>query len=208
MGPLSAGIATVRNSILKIFGIGCLALGLLNVSPLHAEPMPLPSVAYSAEGVMEFDNTTIPQKIWHTQDKERRELKLQGQEQTMILRYDLGRLYMFMPDQPMVMDMSLDPKMASPQDAMKNIEVNAEGEETVAGLSATKYRMSGQDLLGNSTEGTAWVSDDGILLRMEATSMIDGVATPMRYELSKVEIGEPDPQLFEVPTNAQIIKVN
>jgi hypothetical protein len=201
--PLSA-----PRRVYSIVGLAALIFMGPAVLVAHAANLPQPSVAYGAEGSMEFDNMQVPYKVWQDGDKTRREMTMQGQLQIMILRRDLGRMYMLMPAQAMAMEMALDPKMASPQEMMKNIEATAQGTETVAGHNATRYRMAGKDVLGYAMEGTAWVTDQGIMLRMHSTSVVDGKPKEVLVEITKVKVGPVDPGMFEVPAGTKLMKMN
>jgi len=67
--------------------------------------LPVPTVEYSADRVMETEAGTFEGKVYAAKDKERSETSMQGMTSVMILRRDKQLGYMLMPAQKMYSQM-------------------------------------------------------------------------------------------------------
>jgi hypothetical protein len=76
------------------------------------------------------------------------------------------------------------------------VDITQVGAESVAGQSATKYKMVMKDGSGG---GFIWITSDGIPIKMDMLSKSRGEKTRMTLTLTNLKIGAQDPQLFEVP---------
>ncbi len=73
------------------------------------------------------------------------------------------------------------------------------GEETLAGLAVTKYRVSSRSAAGDRFNGLAWATKQRIVVRMAGTVMRGSKTQPLTLELKNLKIGPVDPTLFAVP---------
>ncbi len=180
------------------------ALGL--VMPLAAgADMPEPNAAYSAQRVMDAGGLQMTGKIHHDHGKERWERSQDGITQVMIMRPDLGQMIMYMPDLNMAMELPLEggPQFGPPIDP-NGPQPEAVGVEDVGGESTTKYRVDVDDGGGATMTVFSWVTDDGIVMRVEGKGADGDFAT----YLTEVSRGPQDAALFEVPEGAQTMPVN
>ncbi len=73
------------------------------------------------------------------------------------------------------------------------------GTETLNNLVAGKYSVTIKDPEGNTDKGFYWVSDSGILLRMEMTITADGKQQQFTMYLTNLVVGSQPGYLFEIP---------
>jgi hypothetical protein len=72
--------------------------------------------------------------------------------------------------------------------------------EVVAGESVKKYRVERQGDDGSQLFGYAWITDDGIVVRLDGTFVeTNGRETKASYELSHIRRGPQAEALFELP---------
>ncbi len=164
----------------------------------YAGGLPVPTVEYSADRVIESSAGTFNGKVYSAKDKERSETSMQGMQSVMILRRDKPLGYMLMPA----------PKMAKPPDfkvaqeqsgsqPSDQVDISEVGSETVEGQAATKYKLVMKD---GSAGGFIWVTKDGIAVKMDMLTKSGRDKQRMTVTLKNVTIGAQDPALFEVPS--------
>lgn len=164
----------------------------------HADALPVPTVEYSADRIMETDAGTFDGKVYFAKDKERLETNVQGMQSVMILRRDQQLGWMLMPAQRMYQKLDLhkaQEQSGSPADAVTITEV---GSETIEGHDATKYKMLMKDGSGG---GFIWITADGIPVKMDLLGKSGRDKTRMTVTLKNLAIGSQDPALFELPTD-------
>ena len=124
--------------------------------------LPVPTVEYSADRVMETEAGTFEGKVYAAKDKERSETSLQGMTSVMILRRDKQLGYMLMPAQKMYQQMDFAKAQAQngaqPAD---QVEITEVGSDTIEGQPTTKYKLIMKD---GSAGGFMWFTKDGILM--------------------------------------------
>ncbi len=141
--------------------------------------------------------------VYHDRGKERWEVSMGGMPQVTIMRPDLGKLIMYMPQMNMGMELALgrDPQFGLPPD---HTEPKAVGREDVAGESTTLYRTE----VDNGTDAPfivfSWVTDDGIIMRIEGR----GPEGEFVMYLKGLSRGPQDAALFEMPAGAQLMPTN
>jgi hypothetical protein len=170
--------------------------------------LPAADVAYSADSVVRVGGMEIPARVYHDQGRERREMTVQGMEQTIILRPDLDTVYVVMPMMNMGFEVSLD-SMPIPraEDMMDRSDLEEVGRETVAGLDTTKYRIVGTSEDGMA-EGFVWISDENIPVRVEGVAQSGGQQEDFVMYLENIEIGPQDPALFERPAGVSFMPID
>jgi hypothetical protein len=194
---------------MRIWSIIAAALGIF-ILPAVAADVPVPNAAYSAQRVMETGGGQIMSgQIYHDRGKERWEVSMGGMPRVTIMRPDLGKMIMYMPQMNMAMEFALDgdPQFGLPFGQPTNLtgpEPKAVGRADVAGESTTKYRTE----VDNGTDAPfvvfSWVTDDGIIMRIEGSGP-EGDFVMYLKELSR---GPQDAALFEMPVGAQLMPTN
>lgn len=177
-----------------------LALALLT-GPAAADPWPTPEAAYQATRVMDAGGTQMSGRLFHDRGKERWEVTMQGMTHVMILRPDLDKMFMLMPDMNMAMEMpfAFGANMPAPERYAGNAP-EVVGREVIAGEETTKYKFEGDDGTG-PYRVFYWLTDDGITLRTEGSSAQGGFA----MHLDALDRGDQPAELFELPAGVQVM---
>jgi len=162
-----------------------------------AATLPVPSVEYSADRMVETDSGSFEGKVYSAKDRERAETTMQGMQTVMILRRDKQLGWMLMPTQKMYQQLDLaKARQQSGAAPDGEVEITQVGSESVSGFETTKYKLLMKD---GSAGGFIWITPEGIAVKMDMLSKADGAKTRVTMTLTNVQIGTQDPQLFEVP---------
>lgn len=174
------------------------AVGFGTALQAQAATLPMPSVEYSADRVIETSAGTFNGKVFSAKDKERSETTMGGMQSVMILRRDKQVGWMLMPMQKMYMTMDFAKAQqqsgAAPND---QIDITEVGSETIEGHASKKYKMLMKDGSGG---GFIWVTDQGIPVKMDFLSKSGGEKTRMTVTLKNLKIGSQDAEQFELPS--------
>jgi hypothetical protein len=174
-----------------------LCVSALVTANAQAGSLPVPTVEYSADRVIETEKGTFGGRIYAARDKERIEMSMQGMETVTILRRDRGVAWMLIPAQRMYQELDFaqaaEQSGAQPSDQVDITEV---GSETIEGLSATKYKMLMKDGSGG---GFIWITADGIPVKMDLLGRSGRDKTRMTVTLKNLVTGPQDASLFELP---------
>jgi len=163
------------------------------------------TMTYSAEPSGTTDSGEIQGKVIRARDKERRELTIEGDIEILIIRLDRNVVWSVSPEEKMYLESPLDEALGRTPDADGKqrepvINLKTIGSETIDGIPATKQRITGKDVDGSPIDGTVWVSEQGIVLRVDSDVVDeDGKHHTVRMELHNLQIGPQDPALFEIP---------
>ena len=159
--------------------------------------LPVPTVEYSADRVMETEAGTFEGKVYAAKDKERSETSLRGMTSVMILRRDKQLGYMLMPAQKMYqqMDFAKAQQQNGGQPA-DQVEITEVGSDTIEGQPTTQYKLIMKD---GSAGGFMWFTKDGILMKMDSVVKNGRDKSRMTITLRNLKIGSQDASLFEVP---------
>ena len=160
--------------------------------------LPVPTVEYSADRVMETEAGTFEGKVYAAKDKERSETSMQGMTSVMILRRDKQLGYMLMPAQKMYSQMDFQKAQqqsgAQPAD---QVEITEVGSDTIDGQATTKYKLIMKD---GSAGGFMWFTKDGIMMKMDTVVKNGRNKSRMTITLKNLKIGSQDASLFELPS--------
>ncbi|HKJ23896.1 MAG TPA: hypothetical protein VKB65_03680 [Myxococcota bacterium] len=151
-----------------------------------------PKSDYMAHTVMEADGARLTGRVWASGEKERRELAVSGRTHDVILRRDLGVAWILMPEQRMYLEQPLGEhdRMAS-----GDLVREAVGKESVNGVETTRYRIHGTAGDGRPFEGTMWMTEQDIPVRVVTGEGPERV----RIELEGLSLGFVAPGRFEIP---------
>jgi hypothetical protein len=195
--------------------IGGFALTLLGLAAA-AEDLPFgqPTVAYSGITVTEVGGQSIQTRVYFTPGHQRNEMDTAVGQQVMLMDFADKVSYMLMPMAKSYMEMPMGVQAATgaaPAEAPAGkVEHEVLGQETVGGQETTKYHFRVTTSEG-STDGFAWVTADGILMRSEAetsTGAADQSPGRIVMTLQDLSIGPQDPALFELPADYTKIGTN
>jgi hypothetical protein len=164
-----------------------------------------PKVEYSADVTMTGDGDTIAGKVHRAGQKERRELTVAGDTEVLIIRFDRKLAWSLSPEDKIYLESTLDEALGRQpgtegQPREPQLTLTPGGSETIEGVHATKQSVRGTDVDGTPIEGDVWVSDDGVVLRVDSVVVDqDGGRHRIRTELHHLRVAPQDPKLFEIP---------
>lgn len=148
----------------------------------------------SKEGQMDMFIRQAPQKM-------RIDMEMAGRTMTVITREDLGVNYMLMPQMNAYKEVKADEMMAGGAN-LSFSEVSEVGRESVSGYDCTKFKAKFTDAKGGRAGGYYWVSDDGILMKVDMIyKSRKQKGQRMVFTMRDLKIGAQDPAYFEVPDN-------
>jgi hypothetical protein len=170
---------------------------LVLILALHAAELPFkPPVAYSCDMAMTDGGQKMTGRmVVGGTDKQRMEMKSTEGKVVMIMRKDLKKIFMLMPDDEMAMTMPFDPsKQQGFKDPTQDDKATWKktGAETVNGVACDRYEWT-----SGSEKGTAWIdAKQSVMIRASTGSK--GQA-----DFSNYQIGAQKADLFEIPAGYQ-----
>ncbi|MFV3073281.1 hypothetical protein [Niveispirillum fermenti] len=183
------------SSMLLTALVTCLAV----VLPAGADPLPAPMAAFSASQDLQVDGVALSARLFHDKGRERRESRVDGMNNLLIVRPDLDEAVVIQPESRMAMKLSLtDPEVGIVPSILARLSGEPEGTETVAGEKVTRYRVQDMTPDGGGFDGRVWATPDGIYVKLDGRTGDGGVAA-ISMQLSEIRRGPQDPALFEVP---------
>jgi outer membrane lipoprotein-sorting protein len=160
------------------------------------------NASFSGTRRMETKEGQMEMFVRQAPDKMRMESNYGGQSTVIITREDKGVSYMLMPSMSMYREMDTKGAQEAGASDMDFSEASEVGREEVNGYDCTKYRARFEDKQGGKGGGYYWVSDDGILMKVDMIYQSPKQkGQRMVLEMLDVEIGPQDPAEFEVPAN-------
>ena len=182
--------------LIRIFAFAWLCLCSLTASAA-GQALPVPAVAYSADRVIETEAGTFNGRVYASAGKERTEIEAGGMQSVMILRSDKELAWMLMPAQRMYQEMDFaQARQQAGSAPADEVTITEEGADTVEGLATTKYKLLMKD---GSAGGFMWFTAEGIAVKMDLLTKEGGRKSRMTMTLRNLDLGEVDPQLFELP---------
>ena len=160
------------------------------------------NASYSGTRRMETKEGQIDSFIRQAPDKMRMEMSMGGMSSVIITRQDTGKNYMLMPSMSMYREMDIKGLQEAGGSDVDFSEASEVGREEINGYDCTKYRAKFEDKQGGKGGGYYWVSDDGILMKVDMIYQSPKQkGQRMVLEMVDLEIGPQDPSEFEVPAN-------
>lgn len=188
---------------MRIMLFATLAAAVALAQPTFAATLTPPDAGYSATRTVNAAGTEISGKLYAQNRNERWEMTMQGMRQIAIVRPDQEKIFMYMPDMKMAMEMGReDARKHGIEQIPDSIEAEEIGKETVGGEETTKYRVIPTESMGD-VDVTVWVTGDGIPVKAEGTSP----RGPFTMLLTELERGEQDASLFELPAGVTPVKM-
>jgi hypothetical protein len=190
-----------------------LALGLtLSLAPgmaAFADTLQPVETPFDADMTMISEGQTVTGHIWFNDGLERRRMDIGDQGMTIIVRPDKDAVFMMPDDAPMAMEMPMSPEFRYVNGGLlKGIDLDPQGSESIAGEDTTKYAFDGTTILDEPMSGVLWITNDGIVMKLEGEAQIKGQASDVLMFLENVSRDTPAPDLFEIDPGIQIMKMN
>jgi hypothetical protein len=150
--------------LFRLFFLAGLAVSAL-AGPARAAIVGDASVPYSATRVVTVNGKAYEGKVFHTPSKQRHDVDINGIPLSFILNIADGVGVIVLPALNSYVDFPLPPLLTELD--RHRLDRKSVGEEAVAGLRATKYRLDYTASDGARGEGFIWLSRENILLRIE-----------------------------------------
>jgi hypothetical protein len=167
----------------------------------HAQLLGDTLVPFSADRTVVIDNRTYSGKIYARPGYQRHEQEISGMAQVILLRRDDARGWLVLPSARSYVEFSFPAALAELSDP--SLRGTALGQETVAGLRTTKYRVEHTARDGSTVDGYVWVSKDEIIAKAEGTytAAKSGKPVAVRMLLANIRTAPQDASLFAPPQN-------
>jgi len=160
-----------------------------------------PNASFSGTRHVESKDGQVDMFFRQAPDKMRMDMTMAGQTMTVITRSDLGLNYMLMHQMRTYRVVKANEVMAGGAN-LSFSEVSEAGRETVSDYPCTKYRAQFTDAEGGRAGGYYWVSDAGILMKVDMIYQSRGKkGERLVFTIRDLQIGEQDPSYFELPSD-------
>src|SRR5882762_7074953 len=154
-------------------------------------------IGFSADRTLVFDGRVYQGKIWTMPGKERHEQAIQAFRPVFLLRADNPLGEVVLPQLHTIVQFAMPPELRLFNHP--DLRKDPVGEETVNGITTTKYKIDETVPEGHAA-GTLWLSRDGIPMRLAGSfAATNGKVSTLRWELRHVKIGPQPAALFEAP---------
>ena len=172
---------------------------LLIFGSAHATEIPVlqlldPPVEYRADYVLTAARRSYSGTVIHALGRERRDFEAGGVRQVLILRRDIDQAAIIWPASKFYMASSFH-FLAGLAGGLDEVVVDRRviGHENVEHEGTTVYQLTG------GFNGQAWMTSDGIVMRLEGTVDYQGKSTPIMIAVSNLRRVKADPAAFERP---------
>lgn len=144
---------------------------------------------------------TVTTKMWVKQNKIRAEMTEQGQNIVMLIDYDEGVGYMYMPDENMAMQI---PLTQAPESAVEEAQAIADYDYTVIGTETLdgKVCLVVEYTVEQATAKTWIWKEHGFPIRIEVTTAEGTIIT----EFKNIDFADIPDSMFELPGGVQIME--
>ena len=157
------------------------------------------AVSYSADSTVTVNGRSYAGTVFHMPGRDRHEQEIQGIAEVVILDGTAMRGWLMLPRLSSYVEFTFPQLMA--ELSAQTLLRSPVGRETVNGVRTTKYRIDHTASDGMQAKGFAWVSADGVLMRLAGHVTRPGASqgTAIQLELDNLRLGRQDRALFEVP---------
>lgn len=165
--------------------------------------LPKAQAEYSADCEITIGGKQLKQKVYYTPGKERRDMKKDGSDETVIIRSDKRVSWALLPEHKMYMEMNVMKGRIRMDDILSYYmaELTPAGEELVDGIQTSKSSITITDPRGKAYEGSIWMTKENIVIKMDTVSKGPGTSDRISLVLSNLKTEKQDPNLFELPAN-------
>lgn len=194
--------------MVRTFPTLMLGLSLMAALPAWAEKLPAPAAAFSAGQNLTVEGAVLSARIFHDKGLERRESRVDGLNNLLIIRPDRQEALVIQPESKVAMKLGLtDPEVGLVATNLSLLSGTAEGTERIGGEAVTRYRVQDMTPDGGGFDGRVWATKDGIYVKMEGRMGGEGAAN-VAMSLSDIRRGPQDPALFEAPAGLSIMTLD
>jgi len=158
-----------------------------------------PSISYAADFSFQFNSEGFGGRTRHTPGTTRTEFEINGVSVVSLELWDEDRTYLILPEFRQYAWLNRHDRnraLARLRQIIGKFEkhIQAVGTEKHEGLQVTKYRMR---VPGGRFR--FWVTDEGLLVRLEGEGEAGGERLYIEYSLSNIQVGPQNPANFRLP---------
>ena len=176
-----------------------LAAALLAGETVQAAALLDAPVSYSATRNVTVDGKLYTGPMYHEPGRERHEQVMLGMQEIFLLDQNQGAGSLILPALKTMVAFPFPPLLATLLDP--SLTKSPEGEETIAGVPATRYRIDRTAPDGTRGNGFLWISRRGVLMKLAGTvTAPGGHRTVIDMVLSGFQEAPQNPDLFVTPT--------
>jgi hypothetical protein len=170
--------------------------------PAQADPRQPPGADYTADMAIVADGApTQTVKTALSKGRMRMEVSQDGQTFVTLIDRPKKTVTNLIVSQKTYQTMPLEgPDPLLPL-AGAEVTVEKQGEETVGGIPATKYRIAGKGRDGRPLNATIWTTKENIQVKMTSEDEVEGKKVAFVMELKNLKIGPVDEALFTIPAD-------
>ncbi|MEM7430607.1 MAG: DUF4412 domain-containing protein [Pseudomonadota bacterium] len=167
-----------------------------------------PNAAYSGTRVMSSEEGQVEMFVRQSGAKMRMDMNAGGQDVAIIVRQDLGLSYLLMPSMNTYRSVNTRDYETTGSDLFFS-DIKEVGRETVDGVDCRKIKAKFKDAEGTKSRGHYWVSDDGVLMKIDMTYRNKGrKGERLILTMRDVVVGSQDAEHFEVPADYREISLS
>lgn len=185
---------------MKSFPMLAAAAAFALALPAQADPKQNPTADYTAEAVAKTagqpDSTS---KIWYTKDRVRVDVSHQGQSMSVIMDRPAKKMTVLIPKAKLFQTDALPEGESSNPIASGTWDVAKAGDETIAGVAATKWTVSGKGTDGRAFKGFIWTTKENIQVKMDGEAEEEGKKVKVTSEIKNLKVGPVDARVFDIP---------
>jgi hypothetical protein len=176
-------------------------IAFTGVRPAAARMLGDPSVPFSADRALTVGDRTFMGKVYAVPGSQRHELMIGEIPQVIILHGADAKGWLILPGLNSFVEFGFAKAALELSDG--DLLSTKLGQEVIDGHRTTKYRIEHTAQDGTMVDGYLWQTAEGIPMRLDGmyTPANGGKPTPVRMELSHVQLGPQNASLFVVPQN-------
>lgn len=159
-------------------------------------------VPYTAEFYVSSAKGTYRGSVWHAPGRQRRDFDTQGGGQTILLRRDTDSAYLLKPSGRWYVGLGFK-AVGALAGGLDKLVVDRQpmGEDKVAGMRATRYKIAATGPKGSRFDGDAWFTREGIMVKAAGVAVApDGQRQEVETGLNRLKLGKVDERMFELPS--------
>ena len=169
--------------------------------PAHATALLDAPISFSATRTVTIDGKPYTGPMFHEPGRERDEQKLGAMDMAFILDSQASQGFLVVPSIHTYVTFPFPPMLSALVDAEVE-KLKPVGQEPVDRIPTTKYRVDRTTSDGSHGEGFVWVSDSGVLMRMDGVvTSPSGHKTRIAMKLADFKEGRQKPELFARPAD-------
>jgi hypothetical protein len=179
---------------------------LLMAGMAQADTLPPPTASYDATATADAGTSHYTAQINAAGPRERITSVVNNAEQTIIVDTTTGNVLLLVPGLNAAVPLNARATGSFDIASLNTMPVTPEGQDTILGLAATRYAVTGDTQDGSFT-GHVWDTPSGIILKIDGTATHKGQQIPVKAELANLRIRPQNPLLFVAPAGMKQLPI-